>query len=49
MRRTYWVANGTKSGNWNTIEAKGATRLTGRTLGLIGLGRIGSILTFHFY
>jgi hypothetical protein len=42
MRRTYWVANGTKAGNWNTIEARGATRLNGRTLGLIGLGRIGT-------
>jgi len=41
MRRTYALANATKEGKWGTKEAFGATRLNGRTLGLVGLGRIG--------
>ena len=47
MRRTYWGANGTKEGRWNTIEAVGATRLSGRTLGIIGLGRIGTAVALR--
>jgi len=42
MRKTYWLANGTKQGLWNTKDALGATRLNGRTMGIIGMGRIGT-------
>lgn len=42
MRRTHFVANTTKSGNWDATGAVGATRLNGRVLGIIGLGRIGT-------
>ncbi|MEG1594629.1 MAG: C-terminal binding protein, partial [Oscillibacter sp.] len=41
-RKTYVSGNLTKAGNWNYIEAVPVHRLSTRTVGLIGVGRIGS-------
>jgi C-terminal binding protein len=42
MRMNFWLTKGTKEGNWPTKSAHGATRLAGRTVGIVGLGRIGT-------
>eukprot|EP01121_Diplochlamys_sp_Union-15-3_P004099 TRINITY_DN1406_c0_g1_i1.p1 TRINITY_DN1406_c0_g1~~TRINITY_DN1406_c0_g1_i1.p1 ORF type:complete len:233 (-),score=43.28 TRINITY_DN1406_c0_g1_i1:288-986(-) len=41
LRKTHWVSVGTHQGLWPTEEAKGAERIRGKTLGIIGLGKIG--------
>jgi len=47
MRKTHWLANTTKQGKWNTQEAIGSIRLSGRILGIIGLGRIGTAVALR--
>jgi len=41
MRKTHVLANRAKENNWPTHAAKGATRIRGKMLGIIGLGKIG--------
>lgn len=40
MRRTYFVANATKHSVWSLEPLKGARRVYGKVLGLVGIGRI---------
>jgi len=41
MRKTHELANGAAAGTWPTQDAKGSTRVRGKKLGIIGLGKIG--------
>eukprot|EP01087_Luapelamoeba_hula_P021318 TRINITY_DN7423_c0_g1_i1.p1 TRINITY_DN7423_c0_g1~~TRINITY_DN7423_c0_g1_i1.p1 ORF type:complete len:376 (+),score=85.52 TRINITY_DN7423_c0_g1_i1:125-1129(+) len=47
MRRFHWLANGTAQGRWPTLEAAGSTRLRGKVLGIIGLGKIGKAVALR--
>ncbi len=42
VRKTYFSGNLTRSGTWNYIEAVPVHRLSTRTVGIIGAGRIGT-------
>jgi len=41
LRKTHSLCNGAHAGHWPTEDAVGAERIRGKTLGIIGLGKIG--------
>jgi lactate dehydrogenase-like 2-hydroxyacid dehydrogenase len=47
MRKASILSTKLKIGEWSTKDASGSTRLQGKTIGLVGLGRIGTAVALR--